>query len=244
MTANYVQAFLSQQLAAGGSSRRRSVPPSLSEEVSQSLNQRWRERPRCPASPVAPGWRVGVVHAIVGRAACRCLCAQVVHDERATRVLVFVSRSAAMKRPMKSHRNRRARNPTLPGRNALLRIQISLSHHRAFQSRAVLAVVNALRFASTRPAAGPSGIDDACARHDLGYCAMRRLSDWLGRGEKSELTRNFGRRILMYRVCASTAHPPHRTQCMRSAFPAVALRARFKRTPRTSRSAAALSRCA
>jgi hypothetical protein len=36
----------------------------------------------------------------------------------------------------------------------------------------VLSLVNALRFASTRPAAGPSGIDDACARHDLAYCAM------------------------------------------------------------------------
>jgi hypothetical protein len=53
-----------------------------------------------------------------------------------------------------------------------LQIQIQASHHRADHSGAVLGVVNALRFASTRPAAGPSGIDDACARHDLGYCAM------------------------------------------------------------------------
>jgi hypothetical protein len=45
------------------------------------------------------------------------------------------------------------------------------------------------------------------------------------------------------RLCP-TAHPPHRTQCMQSAFPVVALRARFKRTPTTSRQAATPSRCA
>jgi hypothetical protein len=36
----------------------------------------------------------------------------------------------------------------------------------------VLDIVNALRFASTRPTAGPSGIDDASARHGSGSCAM------------------------------------------------------------------------
>jgi len=52
-------------------SRRRSVPPSLPEPKPLSLNQRWRERPRCPASRVTPGRRGGVVHAIVGRAVSR-----------------------------------------------------------------------------------------------------------------------------------------------------------------------------
>ena len=99
MSANHVQASLSQQLAASTASRRRSVPPSPPEPVSQSLNQRWRERPRCPASPVTPGRRDGVVHAIVGRAACRCLRAQFVQDERAARVHVFVSRFAGTRRP-------------------------------------------------------------------------------------------------------------------------------------------------
>src|SRR3954452_4911039 len=37
--------------------------------------------------------------------------------------------------------------------------------HRAFHAGAVLSVVNALRFASTRPVPGPAGIDDASARH-------------------------------------------------------------------------------
>jgi hypothetical protein len=38
-------------------------------------------------------------------------------------------------------------------------------HHRADDAGAVLGLVNALRCASTRPVAGPSGIDEACARH-------------------------------------------------------------------------------
>lgn len=43
--------------------------------------------------------------------------------------------------------------------------RIELHHHRADDADAVLDVVNALRFAPTRPVAGPSGIDDASARH-------------------------------------------------------------------------------
>ena len=85
--------------------------------VSQSLNQRWRERPRCPALPVTPGRRDGVVHAIVGRAACRCLRAQLVQDERAARVHVFVSRFAGTNAADESHRNRFARVAMFPGRN-------------------------------------------------------------------------------------------------------------------------------
>ena len=100
MTASRVQASLSQQLAASTTSRRRSVPPSPPEPVSQLLNQRWRERPRCPASLVAPGRRDGVVHAIVGRAACRCPRAQFVQDEGAAREHLVVSRFAGTRRPM------------------------------------------------------------------------------------------------------------------------------------------------
>jgi hypothetical protein len=85
------QSFVSQHLAARPRPRRRFVPPSPSVPVSQSVNQRWRERPRCPAVRVTPGRRDGVVHAIVGRVARRCLCAQVVREERAARVHVFES---------------------------------------------------------------------------------------------------------------------------------------------------------
>jgi len=42
---------------------------------------------------------------------------------------------------------------------------IERHHHRVVDAGAVLSVVNALRFASTRPQAGPSGIDNTCARH-------------------------------------------------------------------------------
>src|SRR5262249_1840296 len=57
--------------------------------VSQSVNQRWRERPRWPALRVTPGRRDGVVHAIVGPVARRRFRAVNVQGERAVRVHVF-----------------------------------------------------------------------------------------------------------------------------------------------------------
>src|SRR4029450_1531942 len=60
----------------------------------------------------------------------------------------------------------------LPPGTSRLQIEIQTSHHRAFDAGAVLDVVNALRFASTRPTAGPSRIDDASARHVFGTYAM------------------------------------------------------------------------
>jgi hypothetical protein len=55
------------------------------------------------------------------------------------------------------------------------RAQKKADQHRVHESGAVLAVVNALRSASTRPVAGPSGIDDASAQHGLGSYAMLAL---------------------------------------------------------------------
>ena len=81
VNAHCVQASVSQRLASGTRSRRRFVPPSPSVSVSQSMNQRWRERPRCPALRVTPGRRDGVVHAIVGRVARRRFRAVNVPDE-------------------------------------------------------------------------------------------------------------------------------------------------------------------
>jgi hypothetical protein len=66
-----------------------------------------------------------------------------------------------------------------PAETSYLQIQIQASHHRALDAGAVLGVVNALRSASTRPSAGPSGIDDASARHVSGTYAMV-LSDRAG----------------------------------------------------------------
>lgn len=40
----------------------------------RSVHQRWRERPRCRARHLTPGRPDGVVHAIVGRAACVAVC--------------------------------------------------------------------------------------------------------------------------------------------------------------------------
>ena len=127
MNAHCVQASVSQHLAASRRPRRRSVPPSPSVSVSQSVNQRWRERPRCPARRVTPGRRDGVVHAIVGRAACRCLRAQVVQDERAARVHVFVSRFAGTNAARRiAQKSGRARPTLFHGRLASAGVQIQV----------------------------------------------------------------------------------------------------------------------
>ncbi len=204
MTANRVQASLSQQLAASTTSRRRSVPPSPPEPMSQSLNQRWRERPRCPTSPVTPDRRDGVVHAIVGRAACHCLRAQFVQDERAARVHVFVSRFAGTRRTLSRTEIGSRACASVQEEASRLRIQILLPHHRAFHAGAVLGVVNALRFASTRPTAGPSGIDDASARHMSGSYAM--VANMMT--ARTKLTRESRRRMLASSRQCRTALPP------------------------------------
>jgi hypothetical protein len=103
MMAKHSQALLSQEVAPDASARRRFVPPSLQESVSESQNQRWRERPRCPALPVAPERRGGVVHAIVGRVVCRChLCAARAGRTRRPRAhdRVQVSREKAVGDPL------------------------------------------------------------------------------------------------------------------------------------------------
>ena len=148
------------------------MPPLLSEEVSQSLNQRWRERPRCPAPPVTPGRRDGVVHAIVGRAACH------VSAQRVRRVATW--RAPACVVGVFLSENQADNHTRAWSRRALIhedprtheRTTNVPLHHRVFDAGAVLGVVNALRFAPTRPAAGPSGIDDASARH------VRAITRW------------------------------------------------------------------
>ncbi len=81
---------------------------------------------------------------------------------------MFVHRLRAQKRAGDWRRNRFAHGPVLPAeRRFVSRARIGPRHHRAYDAGAVLGVVNALRFASTRPVAGPAGIDDACARHRL-----------------------------------------------------------------------------
>jgi hypothetical protein len=205
MTANCVQAFLSQQLGASASVRRRFVPPSLPDPVSQSQNQRWRERPRCPALPVAPERRDGVVHAIVGRVPCRRHeCSPRAGRTRRPRAHdhVCVRRDKAVR---DSTRNLgRPSGPSFPEKRGIHRLSSRARHHRVFDAGAVLGVVNALRFASTRPRAGPAGIDDASARHvSRSYAMVVRVMV-----SRMALTFESGRSMLALSRQCRTAHPP------------------------------------
>ncbi len=68
----------------------------------------------------------------------------------------------------------------------------------------MLGVVNALRYASTRPTAGPAGIDDACARHVSGsYAMVGRLMV-----SRMALTCESRRSMLASSRQCRTAHPP------------------------------------
>ncbi len=87
-------------------------------------------------------------------------------------------------------------------------IEIVPSHHRAFHAGAVLGVVNALRFASTRPMAGPSGIDDASARHVSGSYAMVVSMMNTRTTADTWLTRALRRRMLALSRQCRTALPP------------------------------------
>lgn len=242
VNAHSVQAPVLQRLAADEQPRRRSVPPSSSVLVSQSVNQRWRERPRCPVLRVTPGRRDGVVHAIVGSAACDRLPAHVEHDKRAARAARFRVEVRRNNAACKRNSNQFVRVALVPGTMSRLQIQIQASHHRADHAGAVLGVVNALRFASTRPAAGPSGIDDAGARHDLGYCAMAGFL--MTRGREKRVDAGFPQAYLDVSRLCPTAHPPHRTSACRARFQSSPSGHDSSAHPTTSRQAATPSRCA
>ncbi len=137
------------------------------------------------------------------------------------------------KRPMNRMRNAFARCPRFPGRSAALLRSRSWSHHRAFHSGAVLSVVNALRVASTRPLAGPSGIDDASARHV-----------WLLRdgGQRVDCSNDCSNEVdagVAQAYVGVIASVPHGTSSVRpkgqrSAHPVGAHRARHRAQPQTS----------
>jgi hypothetical protein len=133
--------------------------------VPRSLRERWRERPRCRARHLTPGRPDGVVHAIAGRRPCRCLLARSAQEKSAACVSIRIARSDSGNVSMSSARigSRASRVPLQ--KMTTVGARIELHHHRADDADAVLDVVNALRFAPTRPVAGPSGIDDASARH-------------------------------------------------------------------------------
>jgi hypothetical protein len=95
-----------------------------------------------------------------------------VQEERAVREHVFVSRFAGRIPPGKGAEVCSGSAYIFPAEPSRSHTQIEASHHRDFDAGAVLGVVNALRCASTRPTAGPPGIDDASARHVFGNYAM------------------------------------------------------------------------
>jgi hypothetical protein len=254
MTANAAQASPTQHVAASPpSSGRRFPPTAVLLPIERPVSQRWRERPRCPALRVAPGpWRRGRSR---HRRPCRVsLSMQPVGAGRTRRPRAGVRGPVPPDiTPDKSPRMLARTIARFGGDNVPLARIDRVPPHRASQSRAVLGVVNALRSASTRHRAGPAGIDDACARHvhgplrdgrNPGGVDGREKSSRKSRSRKSRLTRDFGRRMLMYRVCAAR----HILRIAPSAC-----RARFQSSPSghdssapptTSRQAAARSRCA
>ncbi len=129
--------------------------------VPRSLQDRWRERPRCRAQHLTPGCPAGVVHAIAGHGPCRCPHAQFVRELRAEGMHMHAARGV----PSSSAGIGSRAGGTSLQNTTTFGALIESRHHRANDAGAVLGLVNALRFASTRPVAGPSGIDEACARH-------------------------------------------------------------------------------
>jgi len=145
-----------------------------------------------------------------------------VRDERAARVHVFVSEFAGKNGPR--IRTEISSSVCPCSRKERLLLQPDLAeHHRVFHAGAVLGVVNALRCASTRPTAGPLGIDDASARHASGSCAMV-VSVPITRTILTKASRAY------VGVIASVPHgtPSVRLKGQRSAHPVGALRARHR----------------
>jgi hypothetical protein len=167
MRTNRRQTLEGAHVAAPATARRRCLPPRPRVPMPMSLHQRWRERPRRRARRLTPGRPDGVVHAIVGRLPCPCLRAHSVQKNRTARVRMFQhgceGRSGSATRVAIGSRTGLNSSSNKIQSHA----RIGPHHHRADDAGAVLGIVNALRFASTRPMAGPSGIDDACARHRL-----------------------------------------------------------------------------
>jgi hypothetical protein len=84
----------------------------------------------------------------------------------------------------------------LPENTSRFCAQNERRHHHVDDTGAVLGIVNALRFASTRPVAGPAGIDDAPHGTGFGYYAMV-VSAMITRTFELRLTRESSGRMLM-----------------------------------------------
>jgi len=128
----------------------------------------------------------------------RVLRAQIVRDHRAARVPRSVLRCGrATSAEVGSRTSPFHRQNMAPSRD-----KIEPRHHRADDAGAVLGPVNALRFASTRPLAGPAGIDGASARHALATTRWWSPDDCSQRLFTTILTRTSrGRMVASSRQC-------------------------------------------
>lgn len=209
--------------------RRRSVPTRPKVPVPRSLHQRWRERPRCRARRLTSERSDGVVHAIAGRGRCPCLRARAVQENRAARV----SRSVRGRGPIPPAEVSSHTNAVLPQNMTTIRVLLEPHHHRVDDAGAVLGVVNALRFAPTRPVAGPSGIDDASARH--GSATTRWWRDLMRRTTRTTrlTTTARGRMLTAFRQCRR-ALLRCATLASGARIPPIAQRARFGAHPLTT----------
>ena len=225
MSTNRRQTLDATYVAVATITRRRWLPPRRRVPVPMSLHQRWRERPRCRARHLTPEHPDGVVHAIVGRVPCPCLRAKSVQENRAARVLRFVHTCEDRSRPPTRVAIGSRTGPILRRNRTRSRTRIEPRHHRVDDAGAVLGIVNALRFASTRPRPGPRALTTPA-----------RGTDWQlrdgGRSDEDHnavddcVERAYGGLI------TSVPHgtPPVRHNGIRSAHSADAPRARLERT--------------
>ena len=151
MSTNRRQTLEATYVAVATTTRRRCLPPRPRVPVSMSLHQRWRERPRRRARRLTPGRPDGVVHAIVGRVPCLCLRTHSVQKNRAARVRMFVPGCEERSGPADGIAMCSRTRPIPRWNGIRSRDRIGSGHHRADDAGAVLGIVNALRFASTRP---------------------------------------------------------------------------------------------
>ncbi len=215
-------------VAVTTTTRRRSVPTRPSTPMPRSLQERWRERPRCRARHLTPRSSDGVVHAIASRRPCPSLRARSMQENRAACLSICVARSG----PKHSAGIVSRTCQVLPQNMRTISARIEPHHHRADDADAVLDVVNALRFAPTRPVAGPSGIDDASARHRW---AMTRWWIDLMRRTTRLTTTSRGRILTSFRQCR-TALLRSATMASGARIPPMATRARFGAHPSQHRS--------
>jgi hypothetical protein len=181
-----MQRSISQHVASSGPSRRRSLPPSPSLVVSQSVNQRWRERPRCFALPLTPRSRRG-------RSRHR-WCAEVnvcthsvMRDERAAGMCVGF---AGATRPMDRTTIGSCARHVFPEGTPCVRTQIVAAHHRV-RARPVPCSAPSMLFAALRPGRRPGlralttpprGTGLALTRWWLPYRSLQRFLTKESRG--------------------------------------------------------------